>query len=295
MDWSFHKTKLKWYEYAWAVLPIGVVAVGGAIGGLCGGAAAAINISLMHRPWPALPKYAATGVVSLASVAIYFVVAKIAVTMIYGGPADQVAHELRKSPLFVTIERVSPQDAAAIRDGVTQAVEQHKSQGEVAYLVESHVGALLRKYVPVASDQAITDFASVTTLEIDQIGAKDAKACYRFLYPQPGLPPINLTTYVSTEVSQREIEVSDTIVETAIADPQHVPARAEVTEALNQIGRQLTTDFGASNVGALLNPATIEPATVCAMISSLYKDALSLPAAERVPTLRFLFAQNAGA
>ena len=73
------KTKLEWYEHIWIALPIALVAFGGAIGGGCGGAAWATNraIFLKHKArYPALC-YMASGLVSIAAVVLWLVVAML--------------------------------------------------------------------------------------------------------------------------------------------------------------------------------------------------------------------------
>jgi len=66
---------LAWWEIVLSVLPLGLVAVGGLIGGLFGGAGVAINLALARRRMGAgLEVVAMLGVLIVASV-LYFVVA----------------------------------------------------------------------------------------------------------------------------------------------------------------------------------------------------------------------------
>ena len=71
--------KLAWYEYIWIGWPLILVAVGGAIGGGCGGAAAAINFKVFQKTQNPVLRYVWTGLISLTAVGIYVVCA----TMIY--------------------------------------------------------------------------------------------------------------------------------------------------------------------------------------------------------------------
>jgi len=73
------KKKLKAVEYAWACWPLIMVAVGGALGGLCGGGAAAINMKLFNSSRTQKAKYALSFLVSIGSVLLYLLAAVVLV------------------------------------------------------------------------------------------------------------------------------------------------------------------------------------------------------------------------
>jgi hypothetical protein len=72
--------KLTWYEHVWIGWPLALVAVGGGIGGACGGAAWGINrVVFLSIRQPVL-RYLVTGLISVAAIVIYLVVASVVVT-----------------------------------------------------------------------------------------------------------------------------------------------------------------------------------------------------------------------
>ena len=75
------KPKLAWYEQVWIALPFSLVAVGGAIGGLCGGAAWAINKKVFQKTESAVLRYVWTGLISGAAVIAYIVLAAVFVSL----------------------------------------------------------------------------------------------------------------------------------------------------------------------------------------------------------------------
>ena len=74
--------KLAWYEQAWVALPFALVAVGGAIGGACGGLAWAINQRVFRATRPPVLRYLFTGLISVAAVVLYFVLALAVMSVI---------------------------------------------------------------------------------------------------------------------------------------------------------------------------------------------------------------------
>jgi hypothetical protein len=69
------KAKLAWYEYVWICLPITLVYAGGLIGGLCGGAACAINRTVFKQTKNPILRYVWTGLISALAGTAYLVVA----------------------------------------------------------------------------------------------------------------------------------------------------------------------------------------------------------------------------
>ena len=69
---------LAWYQYVWILLPVALLVVGGLLGGLAGGAAAFANMQIMRQPGPVWMKYAITGLVSLAALVAWLLVATLA-------------------------------------------------------------------------------------------------------------------------------------------------------------------------------------------------------------------------
>jgi len=71
---------LAWYQYLWMSLPIVLIFAGGAIGGFCGGLAAAISSRIFRSDRSDGAKYALTGLVSTVAFVVYFVVAATLLT-----------------------------------------------------------------------------------------------------------------------------------------------------------------------------------------------------------------------
>lgn len=75
-------TKLEWYEQLWIALPIALVAVGGAIGGGCGGLAWAINKTVFKKTRHPVLRYLWTGLISVSAVIVWLLVASFFLSLI---------------------------------------------------------------------------------------------------------------------------------------------------------------------------------------------------------------------
>jgi hypothetical protein len=77
------KRRLEWYEHIWCALPLGLVAIGGAIGGGCGGAAWAVNRQIFGKMANPILAYVVTGFISAAAFGAYLVLAVVFVTLLH--------------------------------------------------------------------------------------------------------------------------------------------------------------------------------------------------------------------
>ncbi len=70
---------LRWYQLIWAALPLGLVVVGGGVGGGLGATAMCLNLWVFRAYMNGAAKFVVSGIVSVAAVLTYLVVA----TLIY--------------------------------------------------------------------------------------------------------------------------------------------------------------------------------------------------------------------
>jgi hypothetical protein len=76
------KHGLVWYEHIWIALPFALIAIGGAIGGGCGGAAWAINKSVFQKTQNPVLRYVFTGMISIGAFVVWLVFAATILSLI---------------------------------------------------------------------------------------------------------------------------------------------------------------------------------------------------------------------
>jgi len=76
---------LQWYEYAWSGMPILLMFIGGALGGLVGGVASIANGRIFRSDRRSTEKYAMAGLITVTAVAIYYVVAVVLRLLFFRG------------------------------------------------------------------------------------------------------------------------------------------------------------------------------------------------------------------
>jgi hypothetical protein len=288
MRWSLAKANLNWYDYAWALLPLILAPVGGLVGGLCGGGAAALNIYLFGRKLRPTTRFAVTGVISIAAVIAYLLFARVITIALF--TEGQVDRELQTLRAYVALKKVDPDAYSKLLEQIVQLRSRSRSQAEAQAAAASVLGAAVRRFQPHASDQALIDRVRITTLEIDQIGAKSVDACADFLSPHPQAP-VNLQQYVTPEVVKLDEDATAAILVTGSRGEHPIPEKRQVEAFLTQIRSGLVTQFGEDDVAKFGSGQITDHARICKMNSAFFKQALSLPRLQAVSVLRFVLGQ----
>jgi hypothetical protein len=285
MRWSLAKANLNWYQYVWAMLPLVLVPVGGLVGGMCGGGAAALNIYLFARNLRPTTKFVITGVISTATVIAYLFFARLIVIAFFTeGQADR---ELQTLPAYVALKKADPDDYNKLLQQIVQLRSRSRPQAEILDAARSALSAAVSRFQAHASDQALIDRVRITTLEIDQIGAKSADACVDFLSPHPQ-SPVNLQQYVSPEIAKLNEVTIAAILETGSTGEHPIPEKQKVEAFLNQIRSSMVAQFGEDDVAKFGRGQITDHAQICKMNSVFFKLALSLPRQQAVSVLRFV-------
>ena len=292
MDWSSRRLNLKWYEYLWALVPMALAAAGGAIGGLCGGAAVLANLKIMQGAKSGGYKYLVTAFISLLSVGAYIGLSKVVVIGIGSGTlaSIRVDQALESSPTFKAIRKADSAAYEKIREALIRA--DPKVPADFDTIAQPYATAMMRHYLPSASDTAIIDFTRVLTLEIDQIGSKDADACIAFIAPSPTTSPISVQNFLTPEIIQRDALVGAAIIESGSQAVVTVPTKSEVSGTLGEVIQKMTAKYGSDDMTMFAKFQKLDHKKFCNMTSDLYKTVLSLPIKEVVPLLRYMYFQN---
>lgn len=75
---------LKWYQWLWSGVPLLLVFLGGAIGGLVGAVAVTLNVRILRSDMSGILRYTATAFVSVAAYGMYLAIASTFISAIHG-------------------------------------------------------------------------------------------------------------------------------------------------------------------------------------------------------------------
>ena len=199
----------------------------------------------------------------------------------------------KKNPLYIAIKSADPEVYSKILRATLEAVRLGSSEAELATVAQQYISALSKKYLPVASDDAVISTAKLAVFKSEAIGFKSADACYNYFYPQTGSKPVILSEYLSAEAQQRDLATTTVVIETGSATPQRIPAKNEVYPLLKIVISKLRKSYPVSDIAALedARAAAADHQTACRMMDALFREVLTLPRVDAARLLRYLFAQ----
>lgn len=128
---SFPVTEpLKWYQWLWGGLPFVLVIIGGALGGLFGGAALVINGQVFRSNLKGVAKYFLSGLVSLGTVIAFFVAATL-LNLTLSGLAPKIAHEFKSEAGNFSVQTpYSLEETSELVDTQVGEIEIHSFLGK---------------------------------------------------------------------------------------------------------------------------------------------------------------------
>jgi hypothetical protein len=262
--------------------------VGGAAGGLCALAAIACNLYVMRSRLRPVWRYSIAGLATVIATGVYLSVAGLLTVVLI--TAESVDRDLQKVPVFVALKKADAGGYAKLVEQLSDV--RNRTPDAIKTATGQAMLTAINRLAPHASDQAVIDRARVLTLELDQIGAKSADACFGFLYPGPG-SSMDWKQYLSPEVSKFDEAAVVSVLETAAADPRPVPEQSQIQDFMRQVVQRLVAQYGEDDVNLLGKvPASVDHARLCRITAAFYKEALSLPRDKAVQLLRFLSGQH---
>lgn len=207
---------------------------------------------------------------------------------------DAIDKALLAVPLYAVIREVSPATYGKMRAVMADAPRKGWSEADTMTMVQSQFMPLLWEYVPLASDDDVLAMSHIAATKIEQLGAKNADACYGFLMPRPGDPLVPVAQYVSPDVIARELVVAVDVIRSAVASPHAVPSQQDVAVTLRAVMAQLVAEYGEGGVAALahMDAPNADHAQTCRISAGLYEAIFSLPANEQSPLLRYMYSAN---
>jgi hypothetical protein len=210
-----------------------------------------------------------------------------------GGPlrawnnGRQVDAMFAEDPLFTLVLSDYPDLKEPLRASLIEAAE--SGSGEDAALRARLVGSVFTKYLAKAPDEPVTTFAATLVAHLRRLEARDADACYRFLFP--GSASVGSNT-ASSEPSDQLYAAMLDVVESAHRDPVTQQDEIDEDAALASAQANLVDRYGDDvSVLAKATEHGVDRATVCRMTAALYEELLKLPEQQRGAVLRWLFSR----
>ncbi len=195
-----------------------------------------------------------------------------------------VDQELLKQPLYQAIAGAEPE---RYREFVIKIAQSAKSGGNATDAIQANSGALtrdiLKKYLPLTTDDALLGYFKLATSVTEKIGAQDPAACYAF-YETGELPP-NAAILMSQNDQRQMVQVMTNVIRNGAGKAPKAPDLETVQAAMNDVLTKVTPE-SAAILGKASQGEQPQPLEGCQASVELYKQVTRLPRAKAAPVLR---------
>ncbi|CCQ73024.1 hypothetical protein [Magnetospira sp. QH-2] len=202
---------------------------------------------------------------------------------------ETITKSLLDLPLYVLIKQVDEEAFSAIVDTFAAGMMNGESEKDVLILIKAIVRSVTEKYLYQASDQAIWEGGRYLLNVMSKIDAVDPIACHYYIFPD-GEHFTDLRDYLSEEELQRDLEISEMVIASALDLAHAGVGEDEVLPYLEAVFTKLSERFGQDFVEKYQqaeNGGVVGEG--CRLFIELYREVLTLPKDKAVKTLRYMF------
>lgn len=235
-------------------------------------------------------KGAVAAIVLIAVLAAHFLLSPRLESMYAMRTIDKT---LSQNPAFSAIKTYDNAAYTSLMADIKAAMEKGKTQNQISAMVRTHIGAVVQKRLPQASNDSAVAYMQVMLQEMKEMKAQDGNVCFQFLFPQEG-SFVDPTKFISAETRKADLEALGQVIKHASLMPQPLPREAEVMLLITPIVNDLGTKYGAG-MRDLQNPNApgVNKARLCGMLIDMYSQILQLPGEQNGKVVRFMLGQAA--
>jgi len=199
--------------------------------------------------------------------------------------------ELVAIPAFQLIRQHDRATYDGFMADLKAGVRAGKSHDEVVLELKPRMEQFVVKRLPIASDQAVTQYVGVMARELRWLTKKDPNLCFRFLFPQQ-YGALNVQQHIPQELIDADLAALAAVVKSSAEAPQAIPTQADAADDLAAAFAPLQQKHG-DKLGVLDNPTdpSVDKAEACGIFGDLYETILTLPPERSSRVLRFMFSQ----
>jgi hypothetical protein len=206
--------------------------------------------------------------------------------------ASRLDDSLAGNATFAALKKHDPQTYERMMSGLRDGLMKGRDKTELVESMRNEMTTLVQKRLPIASDEAATEYMRVMVQEMGELRRQSGDLCYRFLFGGPD-KRLDLTRYVSANTIEADSAALSQVVRSSTLAPQAVPQQAEVAPKLQPVVAALHGRYGG-DLALLQNPQApgVDRDKLCSISIDMYSVILQMPPADSGKLIRYLMGQN---
>ena len=232
-----------------------------------------------------------TGIPVFPIVIVVFIAAAIYGVSKLGGDSEFDKH-MQEIPIFNVIKENDPAAYEKLETMLRNSIRSREPIRKIKARVQEFSTSLVKKYVPLASDDAVDNYAQELLDLIKNAKSDDPGICYDLLYPQKYSRP-EILSYVEKNISSHFLDTIALVIKTAVQSPQPLPNPKRSQELLNTLVEPITDKFGDDLQLFTKTPhSKTEKEKMCTMSIEIYRRILLLKKENASMLFRYLISQG---
>jgi hypothetical protein len=200
---------------------------------------------------------------------------------------------LRREPIYAAIEQEDPDVFNKMIKLYSDGAVRGLPEGLVFSKMRGMMAALISKYLPRASDDALIEMVKVVIEEMRVISKVDPVACHRFINPSPN-DSINILSYANRDLLQRDLKASEAVLLSGAKRQAVIYSEKELEPIFEELLQRILTNHGLgilTKIGELESGNQIQEA--CALTQIMYSEILEMPRRDALKLLRYMMLEGA--
>ncbi len=190
---------------------------------------------------------------------------------------------------FKMMAQYEPTVYQQFQEQVKAAARDNTLTSEKAAALGRELGAsIVGKYLPIASDRALLDFALTRFNLLKQASSKKPEICRSEIVTGE---PIDLRQSIQQNFKELD-DVVAAVIQTGATQPAPLKDVAVAQSRLQKVVADMGDRYGDDFLKAKDQKANIDPKKTCQMMNDFWALLLNLPDAEAASALRYLWASN---
>jgi hypothetical protein len=206
---------------------------------------------------------------------------------------ETIASRLRKAPVYAAIELAEPDVFIKMSEIYSDGAIRGLPEGPVLSKMRGMMAALLGRYLPRASDDALVEMVKIVIEEMGAISKVDPIACHSFANPNPN-NFIDIRRYADRDLQQRDLMATTNVLLSGMNRQAVIFSEKELEPLVEDLFQRIQANYGLNTlvkIGELGSGK--QKQETCALTKIMYSEILKMPKIGALKLLRYMMSEGA--
>lgn len=201
---------------------------------------------------------------------------------------ETLIKEFKSIEMYALLAERAPEDFDSVMSAAWARMQQGATDAEVLAAARARLATALPRFLPLASDETLVAYHSLTQEQLEALRARDLSACVEMAFPSD--PSMSVAAKLPAELSKRELVIMTKVLREADPARRIKPSPSAIDKVARRAAARMTED--ELRAFADESARQLPPALVCNAAVKFFAGLGAIPLAERGHALRILYSAN---